>query len=223
MKSEKTKSVFETLNAININELRKEKGKMSYLAWAYAWAEVKKLHPDMTSTVYENADGLNYHHDGKTAWVKTGITIGGMEHIEYLPILSNNNSSIPLANITSWNVNNSIQRSLTKAIARHGLGLYLYSGQDLPEVEVEANNAAEIDRAEKDAKDQTLINQYVHSVKKALDSSNDTQNDIAIREVFSEIADGGDRLKMPVYRLLLPEEQSVVTEIMLKTTKKEAA
>ena len=220
MKSEKTKSVFETLNAININELRKEKGKMSYLAWAYAWAEVKKLHPDMTSTVYENADGLNYHHDGKTAWVKTGITIGGMEHIEYLPILSNNNSSIPLANITSWNVNNSIQRSLTKAIARHGLGLYLYSGEDYPEEEVVANNTAEIERAAKDVEDQTLINQYVHSLKKAL--GGETTDDIGIREVFTEIAKDENRLKSRVYKLLLPEEQSMITEVMTKTTKEAA-
>ena len=220
MKSEKTKSVFETLNAININELRKEKGKMSYLAWAYAWAEVKKLHPDMTSTVYENADGLNYHHDGKTAWVKTGITIGGMEHIEYLPILSNNNSSIPLANITSWNVNNSIQRSLTKAIARHGLGLYLYSGEDYPEEEVVANNTAEIERAAKDAQDQTLINQYVNSLKNAL--AGESVDDSGVREVFTEIAKGENKLKSRVYKLLLPEEQSVITEVMTKTTKEAA-
>jgi hypothetical protein len=220
MKSEKTKSVFETLNAININELRKEKGKMSYLAWAYAWAEVKKLHPDMTSTVYENADGLNYHHDGKTAWVKTGITIGGMEHIEYLPILSNNNSSIPLANITSWNVNNSIQRSLTKAIARHGLGLYLYSGEDYPEEEVVANNTAEIERAAKDAQDQTLINQYVNSLKNAL--AGESVDDSGVREVFTEIAKDENRLKSRVYKLLLPEEQSMITEVMTKTTKEAA-
>ena len=220
MKSTKTKSVFATLNAVNINELRKEKGQMSYLAWAYAWAEVKKLHPDMTSTVYENADGLNYHHDGKTAWVKTGITIGGMEHIEYLPILSNNNSSIPLANITSWNVNNSIQRSLTKAIARHGLGLYLYSGEDYPEEEVVANNAAEIERAAKKVEDQTLINQYVHSLKKAL--GGETLDDSGVREVFAEIAKDENRLKSRVYKLLLPEEQSMITEVMTKTTKEAA-
>ena len=220
MKSEKTKSVFATLNAVNINELRKEKGKMSYLAWAYAWAEVKKLHPDMTSKVYENADGLNYHHDGKTAWVKTGITIDGLEHIEFLPVMDNRNDSIPLAKITSTTINNSIQRSLTKAIARHGLGLYLYSGEDYPEEEVVANNAAEIERAARDVEDQTLVNQYVHSIKKAL--AGETSDDIAIREVFSEIADDENRLKSRVYKLLLPEEQSMITEVMTKTTKEAA-
>ena len=220
MKSEKTKSVFETLNAINLNDLKEDKGKMTYLSWAYAWGEVKKLYPDMTSTVYENVEGLNYHHDGKTAWVKTGITIQGQEHIEYLPVMDNRNASIPLERINSSDVNKSIQRSMTKAIARHGLGFYIYAGEDLPETEAVANNAAEIERAARDARDQTLINQYVHSVKNAL--AGETVHDIAIREVFSEIAKDEDRLKLRVYKLLLPEEKTIVSEIMTKTTKEAA-
>jgi len=220
MKSEKTKSVFETLNAINLNDLKEDKGKMTYLSWAYAWGEVKKLYPDMTSTVYENVEGFNYHHDGKTAWVKTGITIQGQEHIEYLPVMDNRNASIPLERINSSDVNKSIQRSMTKAIARHGLGFYIYAGEDLPETEAVANNAAEIERAARDARDQTLINQYVHSVKNAL--AGETVHDIAIREVFSEIAKDEDRLKLRVYKLLLPEEKTIVSEIMLKTTKEAA-
>ena len=220
MKSEKTKSVFETLNAINLNDLKEDKGKMTYLSWAYAWGEVKKLYPDMTSTVYENVEGFNYHHDGKTAWVKTGITIQGQEHIEYLPVMDNRNASIPLERINSSDVNKSIQRSMTKAIARHGLGFYIYAGEDLPETEAVANNAAEIERAAKDSQDQTLINQYVHSVKNAL--AGETVHDIAIREVFSEIAKDEDRLKLRVYKLLLPEEKTIVSEIMTKTTKEAA-
>jgi hypothetical protein len=220
MKSEKTKSVFETLNAINLNDLKEDKGKMTYLSWAYAWGEVKKLYPDMTSTVYENVEGLNYHHDGKTAWVKTGITIQGQEHIEYLPIMDNRNASIPLERINSSDVNKSIQRSMTKAIARHGLGFYIYAGEDLPETEAVANNAAEIERAARDAQDQKNINNYVHSLKKALDG--ETVDDIGIREVFSEIADDGDRLKTRVFKLLQPEEQTIVSEVMTKTTKEAA-
>jgi hypothetical protein len=67
--------------------------------------------------------------------VKTGITIGGLEHIEYLPIMDYNNRSIPLEKVTSFDMNKAIQRSLTKAAARHGLGLYIYAGEDLPEEE----------------------------------------------------------------------------------------
>lgn len=132
-----SKSVFETLNSINVNDktetIRAGQRQLTYLSWAWAWSEVKKNYPNSTYTIYENADGLNYHHDGMTAWVKTGVTIEDVEHIEYLPVMNNYNKSIPLAEITSFNVNSSIQRSLTKAIARHGLGLYIYAGEDLPE------------------------------------------------------------------------------------------
>ena len=128
-------TVFETLNGINVNDRTEKKGKLTYLSWAWAWGELKKHYPNAAYTVYENADGWNYFTDGKTAWVKTGVTVEGIEHIEYLPVMDNYNRSIPLDKITSFNVNTSIQRSLTKAIARHGLGLYIYAGEDLPEDE----------------------------------------------------------------------------------------
>lgn len=74
-----------------------------------------------------------YHTDGKTCWVKTGVTVNGIEHIEYLPVMDNRNRSIPASDVTSFDANKAIQRSLTKACARHGLGLYIYAGEDLPE------------------------------------------------------------------------------------------
>lgn len=128
-------SVFETLNNINVNEHTEKKNNLTYLSWAWAWAEVKKAYPEAFYTIYENADGLNYHTDGRTCWVKTGVTIEGLEHIEYLPIMNYSNKSIPLNDVTSTDVNKAIQRSLTKACARHGLGLYIYAGEDLPEEE----------------------------------------------------------------------------------------
>ena len=131
----KSKSVFETLSAINVNDKVERKNGLTYLSWAWAWAEVKRHYPLATYTIYENAEGLNFHHDGKTAWVKTGVTIEDIEHIEYLPVLDFRNASITLDKITSFNVNSSIQRSLTKAIARHGLGLYIYAGEDIPSSE----------------------------------------------------------------------------------------
>ena len=126
-------SVFSTLNGINVNEHTEKKGKLTYLSWAWAWAEVKKAYPDATYTIYENAEGWNYHTDGRTAWVKTGVTIEGIEHIEYLPVMDFKNESVPLERLTSFDVNKAIQRSLTKACARHGLGLYIYAGEDLPD------------------------------------------------------------------------------------------
>jgi hypothetical protein len=128
-------SVFETLNNINVNGHTEKKNGLTYLSWPWAWGEVKKAYPDATYTIYENAAGMFYHTDGRTAWVKTGVTIEGIEHIEYLPVMDFKNKSIPLDQLTSFDVNKAIQRSLTKACARHGLGLYIYAGEDLPESE----------------------------------------------------------------------------------------
>lgn len=135
MEQEKKKSVFETLNAINVNEHTEKKNGLTYLSWAWAWAKVKENYPDAFYTIYENPDGLIYFTDGRTAWVKTGVTIEGQELIEYLPVMDYNNRSIGIDRLTSFDVNKAIQRSLTKACARHGLGLYIYAGEDLPEAE----------------------------------------------------------------------------------------
>lgn len=128
---------FVELNKINVNDKTEKKGNLTYLSWAWAWEELKKKHPDANSTIYENEQGWNYFTDGKTAWVKTGVTVEGIEHIEYLPIMDYKNQSIPLERITSTDVNKAIQRSMTKAIARHGLGLYIYAGEDIPNVDEE--------------------------------------------------------------------------------------
>lgn len=130
------KSVFETLNSVNVNEHTEKKNGLTYLSWAWAWATVKTYYPNAFYTVYENYTEqhgqLNYFHDGKTAWVKTGVTIEGQELIEFLPVMDYRNKSITLDKLTSFDVNTAIQRSLTKALARHGLGLYIYAGEDLP-------------------------------------------------------------------------------------------
>ena len=140
-------NAFEIMNKINVNGHTEKKNGLTYLSWPWAWAEVKKAFPDATYTIYENAQGWNYHTDGRTAWVKTGVTIEGLEHIEYLPVMDFKNRSIPADQLTSFDVNKAIQRSLTKAVARHGLGLYIYAGEDLPEGEeapVPPKEAAEI-------------------------------------------------------------------------------
>ena len=126
-------SVFATLNAVNCNQHTEKKGNLTYLSWAWAWQMVKSHFPDATYTIYESPDGMNYFTDGRTCWVKTGVTIQGLEHIEYLPVMDARNQSIPYESVRSTDVNRAIQRSLTKACARHGLGLYIYAGEDLPD------------------------------------------------------------------------------------------
>lgn len=134
---EENKNYFKVLNAIDVNDKVEKKNGLTYLSWAWAWGEVKKFDPFANYKVYETIDGINYFNDGRTGWVKTGVIVNGIEHIEYLPIMDYKNKSIPLEQITSFDVNKTIQRSLTKAVARHGLGLYIYAGEDLPESEEE--------------------------------------------------------------------------------------
>lgn len=128
---------FQKLYDVDVKDKVKKKNGLNYVSWAAAWAEVKKIYPDATYHIYEREtpEGLviNYFTDGKTCWVKTGVTINSIEHIEELPVMDFKNQSIKLENITSSDVNKAIQRSLTKACARHGLGLYIYEGEDLPE------------------------------------------------------------------------------------------
>lgn len=131
---------FSQLNSINVSDKVEKKNNLSYLSWAWAWGEIKKLHPTANYKIYEREDGCIYWTDGRTAWVKTGVTINDIEHIEYLPVMDFRNQSIPLEKITSFDVNKTIQRSLTKACARHGLGLYIYAGEDLPEEETKQSD-----------------------------------------------------------------------------------
>lgn len=138
----KGKNYFEILNSINVNDKTESKNGLTYLSWAFAWGELKKRFPDATYTVYENDKGWNYFTDDMTCWVKTGVTVNGIEHIEYLPIMDFKNRSIPLGSVTSFDVNKAIQRSLTKAIGRHGLGLYIYAGEDIPS-ESDGQNATD--------------------------------------------------------------------------------
>jgi hypothetical protein len=137
------KNYFEILNGINVQDKVEKKNGLSYLSWAWAWGEIKKLHPTANYIIYERETEygqVNYFTDGRTAWVKTGVIVNDIEHIEELPVMDFRNKSIPLENITSFDVNKTIQRSLTKAVARHGLGLYIYAGEDLPEEEKKPTN-----------------------------------------------------------------------------------
>lgn len=143
-----SENYFKQLYDVDVRAKTKAKNGLSYLSWAAAWSEVKKLFPNATFKIYEEtiniteiAEGKTitkeiarpWFDDGATGWVKTGVTINEIEHIEELPIMDFKNKSIEAMKITSADANKAIQRSLTKACARHGLGLYIYEGEDLPQ------------------------------------------------------------------------------------------
>jgi len=123
--------VFNKLGAIDVSNITEKKGQLTYLSWAHAWAEACKV-CDPIRKVYKTENGCLYHTDGKTCWVEVGVKIGDVEHVDYLPVMDFKNKSIPVNNVSSMDVNKAIQRSTTKALALHGLGLSVYAGEDLP-------------------------------------------------------------------------------------------
>lgn len=132
------KNYFEELYSVNVSEKTEKKNGLTYLSWAWAWAELKKRHPEANYSVLTREDGRIYWDDGRTAWVAVAVDVPVREgvtlrHTEYLPIMDTKNKSIKAELVTSCDANKAIQRALTKAIARHGLGLYVYAGEDLPE------------------------------------------------------------------------------------------
>ena len=84
MPEERTLNYFEELYNEDVSDYVEKKNGLNYVSWAYAWRGIKVKHPDAIYTIYENNDGWNYFTDGRTCWVKTGVTINGLEHIEYL-------------------------------------------------------------------------------------------------------------------------------------------
>lgn len=143
-----TKTTFKTLTSISVKDRVEKKGRFDYLSWAYAWAMVKDQYPDVNRKVYESeTTELNYFTDGRTGYVKVGVTIEGVEHIDYLPIMGHNNQSLTKDKITSFAVNKTIQRSTVKAIAMHGLGLSLWAGEDLIDISESSIKTAPVAKA----------------------------------------------------------------------------
>lgn len=147
--AETKSNVFNTLYKIDVSEKIKEKNGLSYLSWASAWAEVKKLFPDATYKIYpqvmdEFGNTRFWHTDGKSGWVKVGVTIDGVEQVEVLAIMDLRNKAIPAENITSTEANKAKQRCLVKACAMHGLALHIYEGEDIPEAVARAEELKEL-------------------------------------------------------------------------------
>ena len=202
---------FTELNAINVNDKVEKKNGLTYLSWAYAWGEVKKLYPDATYTIYERTTEfgpVNYFTDGRTCWVKTGVTVHDIEHIEELPIMDNRNQSIFYDAVTSTDVNKTIQRSLTKAIARHGLGLYVYAGEDLPDGDPAVDEDA-IAKLKESAKEASAAVAISASDKSAAAASSDDAG--ALADIVKSIGSYAKKVKI-VYGDLKPY-QDIVTRV----------
>lgn len=146
------KSVFKILFEKNVNEYTEQREGLTYLTWSKAWAEVMKVYPDATYVIEKFENNLPYVYDENTGYmVFTKVTIGGITHEMWLPVMDGKNKAMlscpykyttkygekTVEKATMFDINKTIMRCLVKNLAMFGLGLYIYSGEDLPEVEPE--------------------------------------------------------------------------------------
>ena len=139
---------FQELYSKDVNKYVEKKDKLSYLSWSYGWAEFKKIYPDATYQVIKDEHGRCYFGDENIGYmVYTTVTAGGLTYEMWLPVMDNNNKSMKLNAytyptkygektvdaISMFDINKAVMRCLTKNLAMFGLGLYIYSGEDLPE------------------------------------------------------------------------------------------
>ena len=116
----------------NVNEHTEKKGNLTYLSWAWAWAEALKADPDAIYKIEMFGDKCFMDING-TAMVFVTVTMFGKPMTCQLPVMDFRNKAIQLPD--AFEVNTAIMRCMTKALSLHGLGLYIYAGEDLPEGE----------------------------------------------------------------------------------------
>ena len=121
---------FARLSAINVNEQVEKKGGFSYLSWPYAVAQLRLADASATWEV-RRFDGLPYLATEAGVFVEVAVTVSGVTLSQIHPVLDGRNR--PLLAPSAFDINSSLQRCLVKAIALHGLGLYIYAGEDLPQ------------------------------------------------------------------------------------------
>ena len=121
---------FARLSAINVNEHVEKKGGFSYLSWPYAVAQLRLADASATWEV-RRFDGLPYLATEAGVFVEVAVTVNGVTLSQIHPVLDGRNR--PLLAPSAFDINSSLQRCLVKAIALHGLGLYIYAGEDLPQ------------------------------------------------------------------------------------------
>ena len=213
-------AVFEELNAINVNDKTEKKKsgstELTYLSWTWAWAEVKKRYPDAHYEIMMH-DGLPYVYDENTGYmVFTTVTIDGISHMMWLPVMDGANKAMkskPYTYSTKYNgektveaatmfdVNKTIMRCLVKNLAMFGLGLYIYAGEDLPEVEAEEQkteqevakkklakiDAGQIEELKKTLSENGIDEAFVLSLYKLKDLSDVTNQ--KLENINSHLAD----------------------------------
>ncbi len=169
---------FSELAKVDVSKHVEKKGQFTYLSWAYAVSELKKRHPDATWDV-RRFDGLPYQRTDLGYMVEVAVTVNGVTHSQIHPVLDGRNK--PLQSPTVFDINTSLQRALVKAIALHGLGLYIYAGEDLPE-------APQVTKITPEEVNQDTVNIAAVWLRKTIDEDNLEKNWNLIQHGYAKLS-----------------------------------
>ena len=193
--TKKKESVFDMLNKVNVNKNKKKKGSFDYLSWPWAVTELLKVKPEATWHVHEYEIDNRIHPYMITDaghFVKVSVIVDNITRSQTHPVTDHRNETINEP--TAQEINTSIQRCLAKAIALHGLGLYLYAGEDLPE----PDSLNDEEKAEVLGRAKGLDESFVSSLKEKIDSLEINAHNYkkcieAIDKMKKEIKKGGNK------------------------------
>lgn len=163
---------------LNVNEHTEKKNGLTYLSWAWAWAEALKADPTATFNVHTFGEKPYMDVNG-TGMVWVTVTLFGQGRTCMLPVMNHRNQ--PIQNPDAFQVNTAIMRCMTKALALHGLGLYIYSGDDLPQSD-EPTTMGELTKKEDGPKYEKII---AKTAPKRLQPT-DWDNSDASRKLFAD-------------------------------------
>lgn len=191
---------YDKLVTINVNEHTEKKNGLTYLTWSWAWDAVKKLYPEASYTIWKDEKGLPYVYDSLTGYmVYTSVTIEGITHEMWLPVMDGSNKAMKsepytykvkeyenykwtgkwvektVEPATMFDINKSIMRCLVKNLAMFGLGLYIYSGEDLPQQDELITQAITYIKARKAEYQKGVLDHY--KLKKLDDMSKEQAED----------------------------------------------
>ena len=172
---------FARLNAINVSKHVEKKGNFSYLSWPYAVAQLRLANTTAYWEVRRFSGELPYLATETGVFVEVAVTVQGITLSQIHPVLDFLNR--PLMAPTAFEINTSIQRALVKAIALHGLGLYIYAGEDLPQP---ANDAANDPTPEPKPEPRTDIKRNGPTIT--------AQQQVAIQKLVMEVGTDMNRL-----------------------------
>lgn len=172
----------------------KKKGKYSYISWAMAWSKLCDIYPDATFEKHCNEQGFPYFKD-ENGWCFTKVTVivNGKSITEMLPVLNNYNK--PIENPDSSDVNTSLQRCLAKAVALHGLGVHVYSGEDIAEIPDNLGEEEKDDAKEKDTKANTIKTEELKEKDPEKDEKVEQEEVNATLDVFLKIINEAKNFK----------------------------